>query len=86
MPSPVLSSPELFDRGQQLMTEREAAAHLRVSIKTLQSWRLQGKGPRFLKLGRCVRYKLDDLTRFLEASARNSTSQPAWERRTHKAI
>ncbi len=86
MPSPVLSSPEFVDRGQQLLTEREAAAFLRVSVKTLQSWRLQGKPPRFIKLSRCVRYRFDDLIGFLDASGRNSTSQPAWEKRTHKAI
>jgi hypothetical protein len=34
MPSPVLISPEFVDRGQQLLTEKEAAEFLRVSVKT----------------------------------------------------
>lgn len=73
---PSLFSPEVLDRGQHiLLTEKEAAEFLRVSIKTLQSWRLQGKQPTYLKLGRCVRYRRDDVIRFLEESTRHSTSQ-----------
>jgi hypothetical protein len=36
----------------RLVTEHEAAERLRVSVRTLQKWRLPGNGPRFVKLGR----------------------------------
>lgn len=48
---------------QVLATERQAAQLLGVSARTLQDWRLSGKGPLpFTKLGRkMVRYKVADL-------------------------
>jgi hypothetical protein len=45
-------------------TPEEAAEMLAVSMKTLEAWRRLGKGPRFIKLGRAVRYALDDLEEF----------------------
>jgi predicted DNA-binding transcriptional regulator AlpA len=47
--------------------ERYAASYLSVSVETLRSWRRQGRGPRFRKLGRCVRYLASDLAAFIEA-------------------
>lgn len=46
------------------LTEGELAAHWNMSLRTLQRWRMQGKGPRFVKLGRCVRYRLTDALAF----------------------
>lgn len=40
-----------------LWTAREAAAYLKVSVHTLQNWRVLGQGPGFLKLGKAVRYR-----------------------------
>lgn len=57
-----------------LMTTEEAAARLGLAAKTLEAWRFQGKGPRFCKLGRAVRYRKLDVERFLERSVRCSTA------------
>ena len=38
------------------LTEREVAELLGLSVATLRAWRHRGKGPRFLRLGRSVRY------------------------------
>ena len=57
-----------------LLTEQETAALLRISVKALQGWRYKGNGPKFLKLGRCVRYQLGDLQAFVLAALRTSTS------------
>ncbi len=59
-----------------LMTEQEAGAILRVTVKTLQGWRYRGGGPPFVKVGRCVRYRLEDLQAFVTAAIRTSTSDP----------
>jgi hypothetical protein len=59
-----------------LLTEQEAAALLRVSVKAVQGWRYRGAGPRFVKVGRCVRYRPEDLQAFVLAALRNSTSDP----------
>jgi hypothetical protein len=48
-----------------LKTEREVAPLLRVTLKTLQTWRALRKGPRFVRIGRRVFYPTADLERFL---------------------
>jgi len=60
----------------QLLTERDASKLLCLSVRTLQKWRLCGRGPRFLKLGHAVRYDLAELKRFLADAERASTSDP----------
>lgn len=59
-----------------LLTEQETATLLKVSKKAVQGWRYRGGGPRFVKVGRCVRYRLEDLQAFVLAALRNSTSDP----------
>jgi hypothetical protein len=60
----------------QLLDERQAAALLHVSVKAVQGWRSRGGGPRFVKVGRCVRYRPEDLQAFVLAALRTSTSDP----------
>ena len=58
------------DAGRYLGGERRP-----VSGRTLQRWRLEGIGPKFLKLGRLVRYRQSDLDQWVDAQLRTSTSQ-----------
>jgi hypothetical protein len=46
-----------------------------LSVKTLQSWRLRGYGPSFIRVGRLIRYDRQTLLSFLESQRRQSTSQ-----------
>jgi excisionase family DNA binding protein len=55
-------------------TEREVAELLGLSVATLRAWRHRGKGPRFLRLGRSVRYLPSDVADFVRASAVDTTS------------
>ena len=48
-------------------SEKEAAPLLGVSVKTLQLWRHQRKGPNYLKLGRRVLYNRADLEKFISS-------------------
>jgi hypothetical protein len=57
-----------------ILNEGEAAQFLRVSIRSLQSWRVSGSGPAFLKIGRAVRYDRGTLTQWLSSRARASTA------------
>lgn len=50
-----------------LMTEPEVAERLRVSLACLRRWRLERRGPRFLKVGSRVRYPAEELDRWLES-------------------
>ena len=57
------------------LTEREVAERLGLSVVTLRAWRLRGKGPRFLRLGRSVRYLPSDVDDFVRASAVDTRSE-----------
>jgi predicted DNA-binding transcriptional regulator AlpA len=59
-----------------LLTEQDASERLGLSVRTLQKWRLQGSGPRFIKLGAAVRYDPTDLDEYIERGRRRSTSDP----------
>jgi hypothetical protein len=59
----------------RLVGEKEAAEILGLQVKTLRRWRFAGRGPAFHKIGSCVRYRLDDLTAFIEAGRRQSTAE-----------
>lgn len=52
-----------------------AARYLNVSPPTLERWRQQGTGPKFIRVGlRGVRYLESDLDAYVEAQRRSSTS------------
>ena len=62
-------------RFAQLYTTEEAASLLRVSRSFLMKARLRGDGPRYLKVGRAVRYREADLLDWLRSRGRTSTSE-----------
>lgn len=51
-----------------LLTEQEAAAFLNCSVAFLRRCRLFKTGPPYAKLGRLVRYRLEDLTAYIAAN------------------
>lgn len=59
----------------QLMTEKEAAELICYTPRALQNWRLRGGGPRYVKIGRSVRYQRSDVLEFIEERKRFHTSQ-----------
>jgi hypothetical protein len=64
----------------KLVTTEQAAEYIGgddkpLKTNTLEGWRVQGIGPRYIKIGRLVRYRVEDLDTFLEAHTRQSTSQ-----------
>jgi hypothetical protein len=46
------------------ITERELAARWRHSLRSLQRWRAAGTGPRFIRVGRRVIYRLSAVEAF----------------------
>lgn len=61
----------------ELMTEAEVAAALGLKRATLQARRSTKRaGPRYLKVGRLVRYLRSDVLAYLESCVRD-TQQPA---------
>ena len=61
--------------GDALLTPDEAAARLRVSRSFLAKKRVSGGGPKFVRIGRRVRYSPPDLDAFVCANRRASTSE-----------
>ncbi|HVT16378.1 MAG TPA: helix-turn-helix domain-containing protein [Thermoanaerobaculia bacterium] len=57
-----------------LLGEKDAALFLNLSVKTLQNWRVSGRGPSFVKIGRRVQYRLTDLEEYVAKCVRCSTS------------
>ena len=47
-----------------------------VAARTLEAWRVYGRGPRYLKIGDRVVYRRRDLDAWLKTRERNSTSDP----------
>ena len=68
-------SQETINRVSNLLDTTQAAALLGINKNTLEIWRVQGRSPKFLKIGRNVRYRLSDIEAFLENSVKNSTSE-----------
>ena len=63
----------MIERTEYLNT-REAAAHLGLSTRTLDRYRVSGDGPVFLKFGGRVRYLREDLDDWACSRRRRSTS------------
>ncbi len=62
---------------QRPVPTRVAADMIGVSARTLETWRLTGGGPVFLKVGASVRYRPADIATWLDACARRHTSESA---------
>lgn len=59
------------------LTPPQLMAQLQVSRSTLAQWRMTGQGPRFVKLGRKVLYRVTDVNDWLATRTRNATSKAA---------
>lgn len=57
------------------LSEREAAPRIGLKVSTLRKMRNVGNGPRFLKLGRSVRYREQDLDEWLAGRVVCSTAK-----------
>ncbi len=57
----------MIEQDTTLLTNKEAAELLKISVKTLNNWRSarNGKIP-FVKIGRGIRYKKSDLISYID--------------------
>jgi hypothetical protein len=62
-------------KNRRLATAEEAAERLKLSVSFLAKARMKGTGPRFLRLGRAIRYAEDALDEYEAANTRTSTSE-----------
>lgn len=57
-----------------LLTERQAADHLGVTVRTMLRWRQAGTGPRYLRVGHRVRYRPEALSEYVAGREYASTA------------
>ena len=59
---------------QNLLTEQDVSRQLHVSLATLRRWRLEGRGPKFIKVSSLVRYRPEELEEWLASQPVGGTS------------
>ncbi len=74
MHAALLQQAQPQDVARRVLTEQELATRWGVSHKTLARWRVEGKGPKYLKLSGSVRYALTDIEDYERAAGHYSTS------------
>lgn len=70
----------------ELFTETEVARRIHVSLACLRRWRLERRGPQFIKIGPLVRYRPEELEAWLATlptggSAEARKNAPKWKSR-----
>ena len=60
---------------RRVLNENELAQRWGVSPKTLQRWRSEGRGPRYLKLSKRVSYPLEAILDFEYSALHESTAE-----------
>jgi predicted DNA-binding transcriptional regulator AlpA len=51
----------------KLLTEHDLARITGLSLACVRKWRLRRSGPRYLKIGACVRYRPEDIAAWLDS-------------------
>lgn len=51
-----------------LLSEGDLAEMLTMKVQTLQAWRAKRKGPDFVKLGKSVFYRADDIQEWIKSN------------------
>lgn len=63
--------------GLELMlTIEELSEYLGVPVRTLYDWRLSGRGPRAVHVGRQLRYFISDVQRWLDGQREQVVGEP----------
>jgi hypothetical protein len=63
-------------KSAALLNAKEAGQILKLAPATLRNWRVQGRGPPWIRLSRrAIRYRIEDITVWLAERIRRSTSE-----------
>src|SRR5512135_1427860 len=78
---------EAHTKGMPLnIRVQDAAALTSMSVSKLNLYRLKGGGPRFLRFGRSVRYRLADVVNWMDAPTYASTSEADMSKATQPML
>lgn len=50
-----------LDQGERRLSMKDLAEREGIALQTLRAWRVQGYGPKAMKIGKFVRYRLADV-------------------------
>jgi hypothetical protein len=70
----IASTPSSSSRAERL-SEKQLAERWNLSVRTLQAARVKGTGVPFIRIGRAVRYRLEDVLAYEQASLRTHTAE-----------
>jgi len=70
-----MGAPAKTSEIDPLLHPAQVAKVLGVSLSWLAKSRMTGTGPRFVKIGRAVRYALSAVLEYIKSRQRNSTSE-----------
>lgn len=71
-----VSTEQVLSRvDERVLSDTEVADRLGVSRFTVRAWRHKGQGPRFMKMGRAVRYRPEDVEAFKETALVDPAAQ-----------
>jgi predicted DNA-binding transcriptional regulator AlpA len=56
---------KMISQTDRLLTTKEVAIWLKLSYRSLENARQQGKGPPFVRIGRAIRYLEDEVRKWL---------------------
>lgn len=57
----------MHNRIENLLNEFDVARITGMSVASVRRWRLIRQGPKYLKIGSAVRYRLDDISSWLNS-------------------
>jgi predicted DNA-binding transcriptional regulator AlpA len=69
-----------------LVNQKIAAQLLGISVRTLERYRVVGSGPRYVRLGRLIRYRQVDIEDFVKSNLCTSTSEVTWSYRRDRVL
>ena len=61
---------------QDLLTEQDVSRRLHVSLAAVRRWRLERRGPKFIKVGVLVRYRPEELEEWLASQPFGGSPEP----------
>jgi predicted DNA-binding transcriptional regulator AlpA len=64
--------------NSELLTEKEVEPLLRLKLKTIQQMRQLRRGPRFVKLGRRVFYRRQDIDEYIASNVVHTGNTRSW--------
>ena len=59
----------------KILTTKQLAKYLGIAPYTLSQYRICGTGPKYLKLGRIVRYRLGDVLEWFDAKSEQNAHE-----------